>query len=414
VLVGLTACSGDNAPSGPSPRLAISVAPLTLSDIGDAEFALHVYNAAGDLVWEEGSLWASQYGAGGKGLAYVGTCDATAPATNTVQLVLKSLKNKSGGSITPDTWVNPAPDVAWPNPKALVRTVTCVENADAEVVFNLVIARDARQGFFDIAVEFEDVFCSGKLDCTDALLHGPSGERETTAVMAFACAAGNNQPVSLYLTNITITCTDGATTTYSHSFRAAAEDQGNQGSDGEDPSAIFQVGHYWGKEQFAFDKCYWNHAFGLDLEVLATLGSCELEAWGTASHEDWLDLTTPDKKVYPVVHWKAPLTANGVLACTQSPLGSPEVAVEYVDGETRQGFGASYLCGSEPVVGDQEIACGASNASAELLTDGTLTVTVYDNGQAYTHTQNIGSGTRLTGECCLHACCVPPVPPPPG
>jgi len=399
-MATLVACS-ERVATGPQGSMAVTVSPLTLPGIDDAEFGIHVYNAEGDLVWEQASLWTSRYGSGGDGLAYVGPCDATAPGTNTVQLVLRALKNDSSGTISPTTYVNPAPDVAVDDARALKRTVTCVENGDVPVVFNLTIARDAQQGFFDIAVEFEDVFCSAKLDCVDKLLHH-GDEREPTAVMGFACAAGGDQPVSLYLSNVGITCRDtGGSVTFEHSFRAAALDEGNQGGVGP----IFQVGHYWGKEEFDFDKCYWNHAFGLDLAALAGLGSCELEAWGTASHQAWFDLTTPEGYVYPVVHWKVPLTESGTIVCGEHPIGSEEVEVVYVDGDLeRQGFGASYTCGEDPIVGDQSMDCGGE-AEAELTTDGQLTVTVYVDGRPVTDTLNIGPGARLVDECCLHSCC---------
>ncbi len=181
--------------------------------------------------------------------------------------------------------------------------------------------------------------------------------------------------------------------------------QGNQGGVGP----IFQVGHYWGQEQFDFDKCYWNHAFGLDLDALAGLGSCELEAWGTASHEVWFDLTTPEGHVYPVVHWKVPLTDDGAIVCGEHPVGSEEVEVTYVDGDlARQGFGASYTCGEDPLVGDQSMDCGG--ADAELTTDGQLTVTVYVDGNPVSGNVNLGPGARLTNACCLHACCASGVP----
>lgn len=411
--VATVSCAEGEPPrglDGPAGRVAIEVAPLSLPGIGDVEIALSVVGPAGP-VWSEPSLWTSHFGAAGLGLAYIGPCDASGDGHHRIQLVVKTLVDDGGATVAPDTWVNPAPDVPLDDPRALVATATCRENADVAVVFDLVIARDARQGFFDIAVDFEDVFCSAKLDCQDdagplALLHGPSGAREPTAVMAFACAAGDEQPVTLYLSNVTVRCADDeGASTYARSFAAAADHEGNQGGDGLVPPVIFEVAHYWGKEGFAFDKCYWNHALGLNLGALAGLGRCELEAWGTASHETWSDLTPPAGRVHPVLHWRATLTDDGALVCDRHALGSAEVAVEYTHGEARQGFAASYRCGEAPIPGDQSLACLGDDATAELTTDGLLTVTVMAGDTPVTTSLQLEEGSRLVDDCCLHACC---------
>ena len=411
-LIAAAALGACGSEGSGGPRVQLEMLPLSLDGVGDVELALRVYGPDGGAVWSEEHLFTSQYGFGGQGLSYIGTCDATVPegqeeALNTVQLVLRSLrKTAKGAVIDAATWVNPAPDVAVGDPRALTLTFPCLENEDQRVTFDVTVARDARQGFFDIAVDFEDVFCSAKLDCQNddgplALLIDPdSGKRAATAVMGFACAAGDGQPVTLYLSDIRVTCTSDGTVTYSRGVDAAAETQGNQGGE---PPALFEVGNYWGAEQLGLPKCYWNHALGLDLEALAGLGTCTLEAWGTASHETWGDLATPEGKVYPVIHWNAVLTEGGQIACTQHPVGSDEVAVEYP--ADPQPFAASYECGDRPFGSEQEKTCLGDDAVASIDGNGALTIAVDFGGQTLAAVIDVPAGTRLGGECCTDYCC---------
>src|SRR6201999_2048098 len=94
------------------------------------------------------------------------------------------------------------------------QAATCAENADTPVRFDLTIMRRAQQGFFDIAVSFEDVFCSAKVDCEDRdgdplelLFDGD--ERASTAVLALACTAGANE-TNIYLDDVVVDCGPGA------------------------------------------------------------------------------------------------------------------------------------------------------------------------------------------------------------
>lgn len=170
----------------PGPRLAIEVSPLALEGITDATYRLSVH-AGQALVWERevsSALWRWRWRPRlrrhlrrerepehGHAWSFLSLSDA-------------------GGPLAADAWVAPPP---------VTLSAECVENADTPVVFDLTIARPARQGFFDIGVTFDDVFCSAKLDCGASpdiaddmlLLHDPrTGERATTAVLAFACSAG--------------------------------------------------------------------------------------------------------------------------------------------------------------------------------------------------------------------------------
>ncbi|MCA9515810.1 MAG: hypothetical protein KC635_12770, partial [Myxococcales bacterium] len=169
--VSLVAClDSDSAPAS-SPRLALAVAPLELPGVADACYTLTVHDvAAADitpdaLVWSRAGLCASRYGDGAGGLSFVGTCDASPDGrVNTVSLVLEGLCAEPGcdvadpedaGRVAPSTWQNPCPEAA---PCRLERA--CSANADTQVGFDLTVLREASQGFFDIAVSFDDIFCS--------------------------------------------------------------------------------------------------------------------------------------------------------------------------------------------------------------------------------------------------------------
>jgi len=67
--------------------------------------------------------------------------------------------------------------------------------------------------------------------------------------------------------------------------------------------------------------------------------------------------------------WPLGLGASHASARATDPIGSEEVAINYVDGVERQAFGASYTCGDDPLVGDQSMHCG-DNADAALTSDG--------------------------------------------
>jgi hypothetical protein len=212
-LIMTGACAAEQSP----PRLALEVAPLDLPGVRDACYTVSVHNVAktaiapSALVWTRADICASRYGNAGS-MTYVGTCDASPDGRiNTVSLTLQGLCTTPGcnvandedpNRIAPDTYQNPCPATA---PCQLERP--CRENADTLVVFDLTVMRDANQGFFDVAVNFEDIFCSAKLDCVPELLHRPGGERDLTAVLAFACTSGAD--TCLYVNNPTLTCTNG-------------------------------------------------------------------------------------------------------------------------------------------------------------------------------------------------------------
>ena len=159
--VALAACakSGGGNPNATSVRVEVS--PLSLQNIVDAEYTLAVWNGDNELVWEKTGLRSTRYGNGEGDLAFVGPCDGDAN-DNRVELTITALYELG----------DPNPITDWQNPTAvgpLVQSFTCVPNRDVPVTFNVTILRQANQGFFDIGVTFDDIFCSAKLDCVDDL-----------------------------------------------------------------------------------------------------------------------------------------------------------------------------------------------------------------------------------------------------
>jgi hypothetical protein len=312
-------CAESSGPTSTS-RLALQVAPLELPGVADACYAIAVHNVAktlvnpAALVWSEADICASQYGNATGSITYVGTCDASPSGRiNTVSLVVNGLCKTAGcdvanatdpGRIAPDTYVNPCPTT---RPCQVERP--CNSNADTLVEFNLTIMRDASQGFFDIAVSFEDIFCSAKLDCVPELLHRPGGGRDLTAVLAFACTSGAD--TCLYVDPPTLTCTNGAS-----NGSWTLDPTAGPGNISENSPVLYGAAVYKGDEAYTtFEKRYWNVALGLDEAALANAGDCTLTWNATASEGFWEDLTTPSESVYPMVTWSRQITTDGVLDC---------------------------------------------------------------------------------------------------
>lgn len=246
-----SSCSSDGIPAGRSengPTLTVAVAPLTLEGVAAADYRLTVKNGT-EVVWTK-DLSSTTYGNGQGSLSYVGTCDAAA-AQNTVELTILELRDELGTTIT--AWTNPTLD------GPLVKSVPCVANADNAVTFNVTVARSAVQGFFDVAVSFSDIFCSAKVDCSSALLDGPSG-RGPTAILALACTGDPDgvTPTVLYMNDVTVTCTGAG-------YGALVDPSLGPGlvtpTTNNGPT-LYGAAVYRGDEQLAA-KAYWNVALGI-------------------------------------------------------------------------------------------------------------------------------------------------------
>jgi hypothetical protein len=258
-IAALSACADQSSgPTGPQGNLNLSVAPLSLPGIDDADYAIVVENGAGDIVWQEEALTSNQYGDGAGSLTYIGACDADEPL-HTVSLTTKTLTDSDGTELfAAGEAVNPCPAAS---PCQL--TATCAENEDVFVEFNLAIMRDANQGFFDIAVNFQDIFCSAKVDCQDALLHNAAGVRAPTAVIGFACTSGGSstsaqEPTVLYV-----------------DFQANGVGL-DEKIDGNSPDGSYAI--YQDDEELAgYTKGFWNAA------VLIPAGGVEITGVATAA-----------------------------------------------------------------------------------------------------------------------------------
>ena len=343
-LASLVGCSDGGAPGGP--RLELAVAPLELAEVHDACYEISVYNVGRDalsedaLVWRQAGVCASRYGDDTGSIAYVGTCDASPDGrTNTVALVLEGLCAEAGCDVTdpedPDTlavgdYVNPCPAG---EPCTLERP--CSENADTEVTFNLTIMRRANQGFFDIAVNFEDVFCSAKLDCVPTLLHRPDGTRDLTAVLAFACTAGPGDDTCLYADDVVLDCGEAGSWSVDPSAGPGIVD--------EDSPFLYGAAVYEGEEAYTdFAKRYWNVALGLEESAFPSGATCTLSWQTTVAPGELEGGTTPADTAYPRIVWSRDILVDGVLDCGHYGLDEiadgeevASVATDYVDAESR-------------------------------------------------------------------------------
>ena len=331
-------CAGE-AQNAPEPdeggRIAIEVAPLSLAGVTDASYTIRVTTAedgGGVVVWERAALTSDQYGDGAGSLSFVGPCDASVATKNSVTVTLDALYEGDGVLMDAGTYDNPG---------ALVRNVECLENQDVSVVFDITIARDAQQGFFDIAVDFDDIFCSAKLDCERddgsdlELLHNPAtGGRDMTAVIGFACTPGPGlDDTFLYMDDIEITC-DGvgfAPVTIDPTGLGNIDTNGSGSSDVD--GYLFGASIYRGTEQLA-GKAYWNISLGIDETKLGAAGDCTLTARATASAEEWSQTTSgfplPEGTVYPLIEWNVPLTDSADRVCTSHAVNAAGSGVETV------------------------------------------------------------------------------------
>lgn len=400
--LSLAAC-GERAPDGPSGRLSVAVQPLTLAGVRDATYTLRV-KAGGQVVWEQRHLSSTRYGDGRGGLAYVGTCDASG-AANTVELEIESLD--FGAGPTAEGWKNPAP-VGRP----LAKSAPCVANADTAVTFDLTIMRAAGQGFVDLGVGLEDVFCSAKLDCADdqgqdlALLFPPGGEaRATTVVVGFACTTGAGEEAWLHLSDVAVECGSGAGATTTWLSPAAG-----QGNVGPALPVFFQTAVYRGEEQLPdLDKCYWNMALGVNEGAAAA--DCHLKLSGTVSPEPFGPAgESPADTIWPYVHFDATLTdASGQVACGQNPLDGEDsnVTTDYT-GFSGARFAHEWQCGSTPPT-TARLACdGAIDGVGASFTESPDGIAVaFGNSQPDPDSPRyvLPEGARLSTECCLNPCC---------
>ena len=379
ITLGLGACS--ESTTRPTDAVHIAVEPLSLPSIGKVCYDVEVTNGparTGDVVWSLGTpglnggdpdpdaLCSDRYGNGAGGaLTYIGSCDADGQLDadadgermNSVTIWFDGLYSTGGAYLDPDG------SAGWQNPCArggvevgCTLDVLCEENADAPVVFDFTVLRDADQGFFDVAVTFEDMFCSAKVDCLPALLHH-GGVRDATAVVGFACTSGEAERTVLQLSDLVLAC-DGLEPVH----LPAAAPPGNQGAAG---AGVYAWAVYQGDESLTSNgaplaKCFWNRAVGIDRTALAGK-RCTLSGVGTASHDGVVP--PAGSSAYPIVRFEVEvLGADGSL-CGPNPLNG--------DGS---GVRTDYLLGAAAPTGDEAHAatftCGACSSDDDATCDG--------------------------------------------
>jgi len=329
-LAAMLHCAEPSPPADDGGHLRIDVAPLSLPGVTNASYRLTVENSAGDVVWTR-DVTSSGYGSGDGDLSYIGPCDADA-APARVELELLSLSAGAATLTAGVDYINPAPEGS---PVAQT-DVACLPNADVPVTFDLTVMRRAQQGFFDVAVTFDEIFCSAKLDCENdgadlELLHNPvSGARDTSIVLAFACTTGESSDTTLLMDDVVISCTSG--TSPDPIDVAAGPGNLNPPYPGPEPDAarlLYQAAVFRGSESLgAYNKAYWNVTMGLNRDAFANLGTCTLSTRATAV--DGPPATpgaTPAGTTWPLVTWTAPIVASGDLACSHYGLDDDDGVV---------------------------------------------------------------------------------------
>ncbi|TNF25535.1 MAG: hypothetical protein EP329_22940 [Deltaproteobacteria bacterium] len=368
----LVACAGADGPAPlDGPTVAIDVAALNLQGVGDAVWDIEVVNGASptaEVVWQR-RLTSSGYGDGAGSASYVGPCDAD-PAVNenTVRVWVVGVfsapvssagtfaSGAAGGVVgTPMDFQNPTTD------GPLERTVVCEENRDVAVQFDVALMRPAQQGFFDIAVNFNNIFCSAKFDCCTEdgtgtacasdidLLFDATGARSKTYVLGFACTAGPGAGVEteLYLDALTLDCSSPTAGSFAADFTldpsGAAGNQCTAGADGmtacdavvengalDADDYLFQVAVFRGIESLTSggvvaNKVYWNVALGVKDPAIQ---GCWLKTRGTADDANGTGVvaagTIAAGSVYPYLQWEVDLGT-----CLAEPLtfGDPAAMV---------------------------------------------------------------------------------------
>ncbi|MCA9513606.1 MAG: hypothetical protein KC635_01565, partial [Myxococcales bacterium] len=351
----LAACSSGGSPAtGEGPRVDIDIAALNLEAVGDVVWDLEVANGDGDTVWQR-RVTSSGYGDGAGSASYVGPCDAgLGVAENEVRLwvvgVYADAVSAPGVFARGDATGISATPVAFRNPTAvdvpLTQPVDCAPNADNAVRFDVTLLRPAEQGFFDVAVDFDDIYCSAKLDCCaegdtpgcqpgeeNLLLFDASGARAPTHVLALACTAGPSSDVetAIYLDALALDCTPPSAPTFSADIvldpSLAPGNQCEAGALATCPVTLagadivddylYQVAVYRGVEQLTSGgqparKIFWNVALGVKP---ATIGDCRLRVAATAGDAAREDDgvaggTIAAGSVYPVIQWDVPLDAS--------------------------------------------------------------------------------------------------------
>ncbi len=236
LLVAIAASCDGSGMTGARSGLTIAVAPLDLPGVGVVCYDLRVMEGD-DVVWDRGDplttilgedqnpndillsgefdddpICSDQFGGSlTRDLVYVGTCQVdTSKPTPTINQVTLWIDGLYDEDRTADVggWVDPCPN-------GCTVLAPCHENDDTRVDFNLTVMREANQGFFDFAISFDKIFCSGKLDCTNdeagldpiRLLFNPHTRNYgQTVVIGRTCTGGVAADTRILMSQTEITC----------------------------------------------------------------------------------------------------------------------------------------------------------------------------------------------------------------
>jgi hypothetical protein len=343
-LLGL-ACGGSGDPrtgSGGN-AVTIAVAPLDGSGIGVACFDLKVETDLGTF-WDKGdpetslldddndTICSDDHGNGeGGSVRWVGACDAQEDADtsdaegvqNTVTIWFDGVYNEDKTETSSNVY-DPC------GAAGCSIDFDCDPNADTRADFNFTVIRDAQVGFFDIAVRFDNIYCSAKYDdCyTDntpvQLFSGEDGPHKT-GVFALSCTGPAGTDVDLHYGNLAVVC-QGVSYPIDPTVDRATE------ADAEPSGTPLTYNAYRDTTSFACEggTCnglYWNLAF--DLTDLPDLGACTLEFSATATNGEGVfvsGLPANSGTAYPYIDVDVTLS-GGEESCQFNPLNGEESGV---------------------------------------------------------------------------------------
>jgi len=186
--------AGDTVPTGPTGQFEIATAGLDYPGVTGASFMLTIQDSLGATIYHNASISSDDYGTPDGRVLFIAPCSAGNGPTpgigdpgveaNTVRVELLELR-ADGQVLVPgngDVYFSPA----------LEQTIDCVENADTRVDFLFNVVRRAQQGFADIVVQIQDIFCSYKVSCEQDLMADPAPPYAPgpTLVTGFVCTDG--------------------------------------------------------------------------------------------------------------------------------------------------------------------------------------------------------------------------------
>lgn len=221
IIAGLAffiGCDDTQAPTidGPAGTVGISIAPLVFPEITGATFEFTIVDSLDVVIYHNPSISSDEYGTPDGRVLFVAPCSAGngtnpgmgPPGTeiNTVTVRLIEVRAEGGQVFTLTKG-----DAIFP--PALSRDVVCVENQEVRAEFLLTIARRAQQGFVDMVVQIQDVFCSYKLSCEQELMADPEPPYAPgpTLVTGITCTDGEPTLSGAHFVGFEgVLCCDGA------------------------------------------------------------------------------------------------------------------------------------------------------------------------------------------------------------